>query len=89
MNPVQILGAFALGILLGWVYTYTKSLWPCMFIHFVNNFTSLLLSRLPTTKSADSFADLVPDKGIYIAILLGCALILYFSIRFLDKHFKK
>lgn len=43
-NAEQILYAFAAGILLGLVYERTKSIWPCVFLHMINNFMSTALS---------------------------------------------
>ncbi len=35
---------FAVGLLLGWVYHKTRSLWPCMTIHFLHNLVVILIS---------------------------------------------
>ncbi len=35
--PVQFLGAFGFGLLLGWVYLRTRSLWPCIIAHAIAN----------------------------------------------------
>jgi len=43
LNPWQAVPAFALGLLLGYVYWKTRSLAPCIFIHLVNNGLSYLL----------------------------------------------
>ncbi|MDR0419941.1 MAG: CPBP family intramembrane metalloprotease [Prevotellaceae bacterium] len=37
LNPWQGLSAFAIGCFLGWIYWKTRSIIPCIFIHFVNN----------------------------------------------------
>jgi membrane protease YdiL (CAAX protease family) len=36
-NPWQTIGATIMGLLLGWAYVKTKSLWPGVLIHFLNN----------------------------------------------------
>lgn len=42
-NPWQLVGAFFLGFLLGWVYYKTGTLFNTIFLHFVNNgFTALM-----------------------------------------------
>ena len=41
-NPVQLLYATAAGIVFGYVYVKTRSIWCCIAIHFVNNFISVL-----------------------------------------------
>ncbi|MDU0372733.1 type II CAAX endopeptidase family protein [Hymenobacter endophyticus] len=38
MNPPQSLATFFLGLLMGWLYYRTRSLWLCMGVHFLNNF---------------------------------------------------
>ena len=47
-NAEQILYAFAAGILLGLVYERTGSIWPCVFLHLINNFMSTALGVLAT-----------------------------------------
>lgn len=46
MNLYQALGAFILGVFIGWLYYKTRSLWLCILVHFVNNGSSILLARL-------------------------------------------
>jgi membrane protease YdiL (CAAX protease family) len=42
-NPWQAVPGFFIGIFLGWVYFRTRSLWPCMLIHAVNNSLSFFM----------------------------------------------
>lgn len=37
LNPWQGFSAFVIGCFLGWIYWKTRSVIPCIFIHFVNN----------------------------------------------------
>lgn len=37
LNPWQFLGALVIGMIIGWTYWKTDSLWPCIFLHLVNN----------------------------------------------------
>lgn len=50
-NAEQLLYATAAGAVLGWIFVQTRSIWPCVLMHFVNNFHSVLqtvlLSRVP------------------------------------------
>ena len=50
-NAEQVLYAFSAGVLLGLVYERTGSIWNCFFLHFANNFASVLVEvmewRLP------------------------------------------
>ncbi|KAA6333697.1 hypothetical protein EZS27_017916 [termite gut metagenome] len=46
INPVQVLGAGLIGLLLAWIYYKTASLLPCFIIHIINNSTSVLLGKI-------------------------------------------
>ncbi len=46
-NPFQLLYTTLMGIVIGYVYVKTKSIWVCMIIHFANNFTTVLEEYLP------------------------------------------
>ena len=46
LNPWQFFAAFFIGLLLGWVYYRTHSIWAVIFIHFVNNFYSVISMKL-------------------------------------------
>ena len=43
MNLWQAIPAFVLGCLFGWVYYRSHSIWAVIFMHFVNNFSSIML----------------------------------------------
>jgi membrane protease YdiL (CAAX protease family) len=54
-NPWQAVPAFIIGLLLGYVYWKTRSLLPCIFIHFINNGASFLIIYLfPQAAAADA-----------------------------------
>ncbi len=40
MIPAQAASAFVAGLLIGWLYYRTRSLWACIFVHFMNNLLS-------------------------------------------------
>lgn len=51
INPVQIVTATLIGLLLAWIYYKTASLIPCILIHVVNNSLSVFFSlRYPEMK---------------------------------------
>lgn len=61
LNPWQFGPALALGVLLGWWFVRTRSLWPCIFGHALNNSLPQILVRVPgldipgyTTTSVDT-----------------------------------
>jgi sulfite exporter TauE/SafE len=37
MNPYQFLAAFILGVIFGWIYARTKSVWLCFICHAIYN----------------------------------------------------
>lgn len=45
-NMAQGTHAFMMGILMGWLFFSTKSIWLCMIIHFVNNLAAYLFCTL-------------------------------------------
>lgn len=51
-NPMQILYTTLMGIVIGYVYVKTRSIWVCMILHFCNNLVTVLEEYLPAfTKS--------------------------------------
>lgn len=46
LNPYQLAGAFVLGLLFGWLFLKTGSLWPCIFAHALNNAAGWIASIL-------------------------------------------
>ncbi len=54
-NAEQLLYATAAGAVLGWIFVQTRSLWPCVLMHFLNNFHSVLktvlISRIPAAST--------------------------------------
>lgn len=66
-NPAQSANAFVLGLLLGWVYWRTGSLWPAIAIHITNN----LLATVFTLWLGDmtTVASLFPDLSVRLTVL--------------------
>ena len=46
-NPLQILYTTLMGIVIGYIYVKTRSIWICMLLHFFNNLTTVLEDFLP------------------------------------------
>ena len=78
LNPWQALNAFIIGLVMGYVYYKTGSLWLTMLIHFVNNGTSVVLSQIPALADAEYWMDIIPGPAYYsiyfggVAILVAC-----------------
>ena len=76
-NIEQLFYATVAGLVLGFVYVKTRSLWCCILLHFVNNFVSvlqsILLERLPETTGAAVVSIL---QGTLFAVGLISAVLL-------------
>lgn len=81
MNPWQAIPAFAMGLLFGWVYYKTRSLWLTIFLHCLNNSTATFISRhWPEMDMEATLADLMPHTAYiitYAASFIVLALIIY------------
>ncbi|PKP00009.1 MAG: hypothetical protein CVU13_00395 [Bacteroidetes bacterium HGW-Bacteroidetes-8] len=72
LNPWQAIPAFLLGLLMGWIYWRTRSLWIVIFIHFINNGFSYLITILfPEIPVDFGFADLIPGNYYYLIYILA------------------
>ena len=76
MNPWQALNAFILGLLMGWIYYRTGSLWLTMLIHFVNNGTAVILSQIDSLKDYEYWIDILGHTWYYVAFAVALAVIL-------------
>lgn len=70
-NPVQILSAGLIGLLLAWVYYRTGSLIPCILMHIINNGLSVFLGK--TYPDVEYLRDLTSENMSYV--LLGLSLL--------------
>jgi membrane protease YdiL (CAAX protease family) len=57
LNPWQFFYAVYLGAWLGWVYVRTRSIWPCVAGHAVNNGLAWLASLMDPSAGQNSDAD--------------------------------
>lgn len=83
-NPWQAIAAFLLGAFFGFVYYRTGSLKLTMLMHFVNNATALIISRIPAFENAESWREIIKGSdywAIYLVCLLLTALAVYFFSR--------
>ncbi len=64
-NPWQFIPAFIVGILMGYIYWKTRSLWLCIFIHFINNGLSYLALFFVDEQDA-SVANLFTEHRDYL-----------------------
>ena len=77
-NAEQLLYATGAGIVFGWIYVRTRSIWPCVLAHFINNFQSVLqtafLARLPMDR-AQAALYIVEAMLLVLGILSGIYLL--------------
>lgn len=73
INPAQIVPAFLMGLMLGWMYYKTASLIPCIVVHILNNSLSVyLMIHYPDVKEVD---ELVTGPTYWIISLVAIGLL--------------
>lgn len=89
LNPWQAIPAFILGVFMGWVYWRTHSLWATIFIHFVNNGFSYIVTLLyPNLPSHFGFVDLIPNNYYYITYAIALLFTLG-ALLLMNKYYDK
>ena len=71
MNPWQALNAFIIGMVMGYVYYKTGSLWLTMLIHFVNNGFAVVCAQIPSLKDYDFWIDMMGKNTYAVVYVLG------------------
>lgn len=74
-NPVQMLYTMLMGIVIGYIYVKTKSIWVCIILHGVNNFITVLEEYLPKLTNIEWIALLI-DLVIMICGAVALLLVL-------------
>ncbi|MFA8434464.1 MAG: lysostaphin resistance A-like protein [Marinifilaceae bacterium] len=89
MNLAQFVGAFLIGIVIGWLYWKTDSLWPGILIHFVNN--SLAFAGMVYFPDSEGifFYDLVGNPLLYGLLLLVCVAIVWVTYKYVQSVCEK
>ncbi len=89
LNPWQALPAFMVGLLMGWIYWKTGSLLVTIFIHFVNNGFSFMITLLFPDMGADAtFSSLMPFNQ-YIILYVFSILFTIASLWYLKSNYDK
>ena len=73
MQPLQVIGAFFAGLILGWIYLKTQSLWIVIALHVINNFVAFTFSDLGT----ESTRELIGNDLFYVGSFALAAVIAY------------
>ena len=73
-SPFQFLYTILMGIVIGYVYIKSKSIWACVLLHFMNNFVTVIEEYLPYFIKIDWFVDLfdllIVLAGMVIVVVL-------------------
>lgn len=89
LNLWQAIPAFILGAFMGWIYWRTHSLWATIFIHFVNNGFSYIVTILyPNLPSHFGFVDLIPNNYYYLTYAIALLFTLG-ALLLMNKNYDK
>ncbi|WP_044642096.1 CPBP family intramembrane glutamic endopeptidase [Risungbinella massiliensis] len=80
MNLFQVAYAAPMGILLGFIYVWTRSIWITMSIHFFNNLTSTLLSNYVAEDISGSII-----YSIFFFVLTIVFIVWLYRLQFADR----
>jgi len=88
MNPWQSIGAFFIGIILGWLYVKTRSIVPCILAHAFNNSLDFILKFIGLSiPGFSNSANVIEHQPIWFD-LLGVILLIA-GVKWLIKLFNK
>lgn len=76
-GPDQTIHQFILGVILGYVFVYTGSIWVTVLIHFLNNFYAVTALYIMQAKStgASEVAEEIPSWGsLAVTLVVGLAI---------------
>jgi len=73
LNPWQALNAFLIGVVMGYVYYKTGSLWLTMLMHFVNNGLAVIAAHTPSLEQYDYWIDMMGPSTYMVVYVLGIA----------------
>lgn len=77
--PQQVVNAFFIGIILGYIYVKTKSLVPVILIHAINNAIAFITMLLFDDKALLSTRELISNDTVYWILYGLCAAVFLFA----------
>jgi hypothetical protein len=89
-NVAQGLGAFLMGLFMGWLYWKTRSLYLPILLHFVNNSISCAaLLIVPKDKVEINLIDVMPNHQLYYALVLASIVFCVVGVLFIKNYYFK
>ncbi len=82
--PPQAANAMVMGLILGYVYSRSGSIWPAVAIHLANNLISFIQSE--ASQGFVPVRDLFPDQRIYWAVFALAVVVSGLAIRKLATY---
>ena len=80
-NFAQAFTAIVIGIFMGWIYYRTRSIWPTVVIHVVNNTAASVFALIaPETMQAEDYA---PSLDVGIIMFLISIMLIYLTVKFI------
>ena len=79
--PLQVLNAFLAGLLLGWIYWKTRSLWIVIIMHILNNYMAFSFMDVDTHSFRAYFSN---DLTYYSSIIVALA-VMYFAYQLFER----
>ena len=76
LNPAQMIHAFAIGLLLGWMYYRTNSIVPGVVFHCVNNTTAFLFIRFYSNSDIRLIDIFGSEQHVYYALFFSLLILL-------------
>lgn len=82
-NFAQGFTATIIGIFMGWVYYRTRSIWPTVVIHVVNNTTATVVALAsPETMADESY---VPPLSVGIPLIIVGIILIFLAAKYIAK----
>ncbi len=79
-NVGQLLYTFILGLVLGYIVVESGSIWGAIVVHFVNNFTQVIMNAVMYTQH-EARANFIIATFELVIVLLGAAAVIYYYFR--------
>jgi hypothetical protein len=89
MQFYGFLPRFLLGILLGYLFYWSGSIWIPMLAHFVNNTTAVILYYFYADKMTDNIENFGANQGSFIYLILGVIIVVPLLYLFYKENFKQ